>query len=116
MFDASGRIVYNRSGVSVGTYDGTSTTFVSYTYQNDNSEMKFGVAYGSGNKSLRLDSGSWVDGSYDGNYNSVNGDIRLLTRNDNVLNTALKPCRIRNVQRWDLAYADAKAKIDELMS
>jgi hypothetical protein len=22
---------------------------------------------------------------------------------------------IRNIQRWDLAYADAKAKIDELM-
>ena len=49
--------------------------------------------------------------AYDGDYGDQLGFIGLL-----MIRSGTSPQLIRNVRRYDLPYAEAKAKIDELMA
>jgi hypothetical protein len=111
---SSARIMYNNSNISsFRAYDGA--TLGPNMTRNGN--------YGDVNKQATVY--DLVAAEYNSNSNGTYGidatyggftpniDINLVGQT-----TAAGPtitCLIRNIQRWDLPYADAKAKIDELM-
>ena len=74
----------------------------------DTTWTKFGVAYDQSTKEIGSNmNGAWVEFTTYGEFWS--GTVLSLLQVD-------QAALIRNVRRYDLAYADAKAKIDFLMS
>jgi hypothetical protein len=76
--------------------------------------QQLGTMYDSATNEISLSSKTPADGKQD----SVKNTDYSYFRGAGPIGTPANPVRIgliRNIQRWDLAYTDAKAKIDELM-
>jgi hypothetical protein len=91
-------------GANYRVNDGTTTATQPWTAD---TWQKVGIAYGSSQMSINVD-GVWsADVAYDGT---------LLSGALDLFRTPAGADTGRNIQRWDLAYADAQAKITELMT
>jgi hypothetical protein len=90
------------------TNDSTSTINSTSSVMGIESLNKVGMAYGDSSRAITLN-GTTVTGSYDGAFPNDLGKISFTNANS-------VPYMIRSVQRYDLDYTAAQAKIDELMA
>jgi hypothetical protein len=76
---------------------------------------QFGCPYDSNSNEISMVVKNPTDGQVDGTKQTNYSYFRTTSEID-LLQNVTKPGLIRNIQRWDLPYTDAKAKIDELMA
>lgn len=111
----SGRFLYTNPITGIATNDGIAAT-QAVALSADDTEYKLGLAYGSALRRTNIDGVFGTEVSYDGEYNNNQSKIRVLCQN-NMLGNALEGTMlIRNIRRYNLPYAQAQAKIEELMA
>jgi hypothetical protein len=112
---SNGRFFYTETVSNVRAFSG-SVSQVAVDWST-NIFLKLGVAYATsdGLQRLTADGVSSTEAAYDGWDSSPSAIYAIKDRTFNSISISELPALIRNIQRWDLPYADAKAKIDELM-
>ena len=113
---ASGRLVYTDAANRFRAHCGSAATLGPVvTLAADDTEYKIGMAYGDSNFRTNTDNSWGAEAAYDGSFNNTLGKINVLASEAMV---GGPPCTIliRNLRRYNLPYAAAQAKIDELMA
>lgn len=113
----NGRLLFNLAAADFRAYDGTTSIIgPTITLAADDTEYKIGLAYGSSLARTNVDDAWGTEAAYDGAFDNANSKLAVLRRNNTDLFDPPAVMLMRNLRRYDLSYADAQTKINELMS
>ena len=111
-----GRIFSAESATEIIAFDGVNAAVgPAITLAADDTEYKFGLAYGSGNHRVNIDDLWGTAVTYDGIYNNTEGKLEVLVK-ENFVGDPLRVMLLRNLRRYDLDYVIAQTAIDNMMT